>query len=101
MKRLKNIEFTFIVLLGVIVAAFLITVLRTQTLSLGYEIAELKKQETHLRQRQLELEADMAMAKRTVREKRLAEKHADGTPYYVIPDAKRVLRVTSSEGEQP
>ena len=77
----------FTICVGVVVIT-----MRSKTYSIGYEIASLKNKEKQLRQRQIELQSDLASTRRMVRDKLLAEQDKLGKPKYILPDPKHVLR---------
>ena len=95
MKKIKNnsviIAIIAIIFLTIIVGIIVIT-MRSKTYSVGYEIANLKAKEKLLRQRQVELQTELAATERNIRDYLLSQKDSNGKPKYILPDPKRVLR---------
>jgi hypothetical protein len=89
---IKKIDVMVVIIFFTISIGVLVITMRSKTYSIGYEIASLKNKENKLRQRQTELQSDLAATQRFVREKLLSEKKPDGTIKYVLPDQQHVLR---------
>lgn len=91
-KLLKKIDAMVVIIFFTIGVRVLVITMRSKTYSIGYEIASLKNKERQLRQRQIELQSDLASARRMVRDKLLAEQDKQGKSKYILPDPKHVLR---------
>lgn len=92
LKLLKKIDAMVIIIFFTICVGVLVITMRSKTYSIGYEIASLKNKERQLRQRQIELQSDLASTKRIIRDKLLAEQDKQGKPKYILPDPNHVLR---------
>lgn len=92
-KILKNFDSIIAIIILTIIVGIIVITMRSKTYSIGYEIADLKAKEKSLRQRQIELQSDLASVERTVRDNLLSQKDSSGKPKYILPDPKRVLRV--------
>ena len=91
-RLLKKIDAMVIIIFFTICVGVVVITMRSKTYSIGYEIASLKNKEKQLRQRQIELQSDLASTRRMVRDKLLAEQDKLGKPKYILPDPKHVLR---------
>jgi hypothetical protein len=92
LKVIKKLDAMVVIIFFTICVGILVITMRSNTYSIGYEIASLKNKEKQLRQRQIELQSDLASTKRMVRDKLLAEQDKLGKPKYILPDPKHVLR---------
>ena len=92
LKFLKGFDAIIAIIFLTIIVGIIVITLRSKTYSVGYEIATLKSKEKLLRQRQVELQSELASTERNVRDNLLAIKDPNGKPKYVLPDPKRVLR---------
>jgi cell division protein FtsL len=91
-KLLKKIDAIVVILIFTICVGVVVITMRSKTYSIGYEIASLKNKEKQFRQRQIELQSELASTQRMVRDKLLTEQDKLGRPKYILPDAKHVLR---------
>ncbi len=91
-KILKKIDAIVVIIIFTICIGVVVITMRSKTYSIGYEIASLKGKENQLRQRQIELQSELASTQRMVRDKLLAEQDKFGKPKYILPDPKHVLR---------
>lgn len=92
LKILKGFDAIIAIIFLTIIVGVIVITMRSKTYSVGYEIASLKSKEKSLRQRQIELQSDLAATERNVRDNLLAQKDSLGKPKYILPDPKRVLR---------
>lgn len=74
---LKKIDASILCFALVVIAAIPVAALRTKTYAVGYELGRLKAEERLLRQKNTELESQLASVQRGVRESRI-KKSADG-----------------------
>ena len=79
-RLLKKIDAMVIIIFFTICVGVVVITMRSKTYSIGYEIASLKNKEKQLRQRQIELQSDLASTRRMVRDKLLAEQDKLGKP---------------------
>ncbi|MES2615197.1 MAG: hypothetical protein V4591_07275 [Bdellovibrionota bacterium] len=91
-RLLKKIDIMLVIIFFTICVGVLVITMHSKTYSIGYEIASLKNKERQLRQRQIELQSDLASTRRMVRDRLLAEQDKFGKPKYILPDQKHVLR---------
>jgi hypothetical protein len=91
-RILKKIDAMVVIIFFTICVGVLVITMRSKTYSVGYEIASLKNKEKQLRQKQIELQSELASTKRMVRDKLLAEQDNAGKPKYILPDQNHVLR---------
>ena len=89
---IKKIDVMVVIIFFTICVGVLVITMRSKTYYIGYEIASLKMTENKLRQRQTELQSDLAITQRLVRDKLLSEKNADGSMKYILPNQQHVLR---------
>jgi cell division protein FtsL len=92
LKILKGFDAIIAIIFLTIIVGIIVITMRSKTYSVGYEIAALKSKEKSLRQRQIELQSDLAATERNVRDNLLAQKDSSGKPKFILPDPKRVLR---------
>ncbi|KAB8030868.1 hypothetical protein [Fluviispira multicolorata] len=93
MKLFKQFDAIIAIIFLTILVGVVVITMRSKTYSVGYEIASLKAKEKSLRQRQVELQSELAATERTVRDNLLAQKDKTGKPKYILPDPKRVMRM--------
>lgn len=89
---IKKIDIMVVIIFFTISVGVVVITMRSKTYSIGYEIAALKSKERQLRQRQIELQTDLASIRRMVRDKLLSEQDKFGKPKYILPDPNHVLR---------
>lgn len=75
----------------VMAAAIPVAALRAKTYSVGYDLGKLKEKERQLRQRNIELQYDLAATERQVREKNMKPGSGDGGELK-LPEPSAVLR---------
>lgn len=92
LKFLKGFDAIIAIIFLTIIVGIIVITMRSKTYSVGYEIANLKAKEKLLRQRQVELQTELAATERNIRDYLLSQKDANGKPKYILPDPKRVLR---------
>lgn len=92
LKYLKGFDAIIAIIFLTIIVGIIVITMRSKTYSVGYEIATLKSKEKILRQRQVELQSELAATERNVRDNLLAQKDSSGKQKYILPDPKRVLR---------
>ena len=92
LKFLKGFDAIIAIIFLTIIVGIIVITMRSKTYSVGYEIANLKAKEKQLRQRQVELQSELAATERNVRDYLLSQKDSNGKPKYILPDPKRVLR---------
>lgn len=92
LKFLKGFDAIIAIIFLTIIVGIIVITMRSKTYSVGYEIANLKAKEKLLRQRQVELQSELAATERSVRDHLLSQKDSSGKPKYILPDPKRVLR---------
>ena len=76
----------------VVIAAIPVAALRTKTYAIGYELGRLKSEEKILRQRNMELQSQLASVQRSVRETRLRSNTPQGQAQLNLPHKNNVLR---------
>jgi len=91
-RLLKKIDAMVVIIFFTICIGVVVITMRSKTYSIGYEIASLKKKENQLRQRQIELQSDLASTRRMVRDKLLSQQDKLGKPKYILPDPTHVIR---------
>ena len=91
-KLLKKIDAMVVIIFFTICIGVVVITMRSKTYSIGYEIASLKNKEKQLRQRQIELQSDLASTRRMVRDKLLSQQDKLGKPKYILPDPTHVIR---------
>lgn len=69
--QLKRIDASLLCFALVVVAAVPVAALRSKTYTIGYELGRLKAEEKQLRQRNVELQSQLASIQRAVRENHL------------------------------
>ncbi|MEY4065864.1 MAG: hypothetical protein RIR26_2072 [Pseudomonadota bacterium] len=88
----------------VVIAAIPVAALRTKTYAIGYELGRLKSEEKILRQRNMELQSQLASVQRSVRETRLKTGASSGQAQLNLPQKNNVLRpdhaITESGNER-
>lgn len=90
--NLKKIDASILCFALVVVAAIPVAALRTKTYAIGYELGRLKSEERQLRQKNTELESELASVQRSVRESKI-KKTADGqTSVLNLPSQSDVIR---------
>lgn len=95
--NLKQIDASLLCFALVVIAAIPVAALRTKTYAIGYELGRLKAEERTLRQRNTELESQLASVQRTVRDARLKTGvHLEQTQLN-LPSKANVLRPQRSE----
>jgi len=92
LKFLKGFDAIIAIIFLTIIVGIIVITMRSKTYSVGYEIASLKAKEKLLRQRQVELQSELAATEKNVRDNLLSQKDANGKSKYILPDPKRVLR---------
>ncbi len=92
LKFLKGFDAIIAIIFLTIIVGIIVITMRSKTYSVGYEIANLKAKEKLLRQRQVELQTELAATERNIRDYLLSQKDSNGKPKYILPDPKRVLR---------
>ncbi len=89
---MKKIDALVVIIIFTICVGISVITMRSKTYTIGYEIANLKNKEKQLRQRQIEIQTELASTQRTMRDKLLSEADSQGNPRYILPDQKHVLR---------
>ncbi|MGY3803148.1 hypothetical protein ACWNT8_03675 [Pigmentibacter ruber] len=92
LKFLKGFDAIIAIIFLTIIVGIIVITMRSKTYSVGYEIASLKAKEKLLRQRQVELQSELAATEKNVRDNLLSQKDINGKSKYILPDPKRVLR---------
>ncbi|WGL61447.1 hypothetical protein QEJ31_07575 [Pigmentibacter sp. JX0631] len=92
LKFLKGFDAIIAIIFLTIIVGIIVITMRSKTYSVGYEIASLKAKEKLLRQRQVELQSELAATEKSVRDNLLSQKDINGKSRYILPDPKRVLR---------
>lgn len=90
-RWLKQIDsIVFVLILTIIIGVAVIT-LRSKTYSVGYEIAKLKAKEKNLREKNTELRIQLSQQQRSLRERLLNTRNAEGKKKFVFPDTEHVI----------
>ncbi len=76
----------------VIIAAIPVTILRTKTYAIGYELAKLKEKERAQRQRSNELQSLLAAAQHSVRDRYLSQTGSSDFKKLSLPETEAVFR---------
>ena len=69
----KKLDASILCFALVVVAAIPVAALRTKTYAIGYELGRLKSEELQLRQKNTELESQLASVQRSVRESKIGK----------------------------
>ena len=91
-KLLKKIDAIVIIIIFTICVGVAVITMRSNTYTIGYEIAALKNKEKQLHQRQSEIKTEIASTQRYVRDNLLAQQNKQGKTKYILPDASHVIR---------
>ena len=92
----KRIDASLLCFALVVLAAVPVAALRTKTYSIGYELGRLKSEEKLLRQRNVELQTQLASVQRAVRDSRL-KNAGQGKPAQLnLPSQTNVWRPQSA-----
>ncbi|MBX9702978.1 MAG: hypothetical protein K2X39_02375 [Silvanigrellaceae bacterium] len=86
---MRRVDFLVLLYFGVIFSAVGVIALRSNTISIGYDIAKTKQKELQLKQTQLELQAELASLEKSIRETMLFKKENDK---FILPEANNVIR---------
>ncbi len=89
---MKRIDASLLCFALVVVAAIPVAALRSKTYSIGYELGRLKSDEKHLRQRNVELQSQLASVQRTVRDNHLKSNPAGRENQLNLPSKTNVWR---------
>jgi hypothetical protein len=95
--NLKQIDASLLCFALVVIAAIPVAALRTKTYAIGYELGRLKAEERTLRQRNTELESQLASVQRSVRDARLKTGVNPEQSQLNLPSKANVLRPQRSE----
>jgi len=90
--NLKRLDASLLCFALVVVAAIPVAALRTKTYAIGYELGRLKSEEKQLRQRNTELQGQLASVQRAVRDSRLRNQTNGGQVELNLPSKSNVLR---------
>ena len=96
-KIIKKIDIIVAIIIFTICIGVVVITMRSKTYHIGYEIAELKRKEKNLREKQIELQSELAEVQRSVRDKLLAEKDKQGKPKFLLPDQRYVIQTTHKD----
>jgi cell division protein FtsL len=96
LRIIKKIDVIIVIIFFTILVGIAVVTMRSETYTIGYEIAHLKTKERNLRQRQTELLSELAFAERTIRDRLLSQTTPDGKQKYILPDRNHVLKETTS-----
>ncbi|MEN9824991.1 MAG: hypothetical protein RI953_736 [Pseudomonadota bacterium] len=88
----KRIDASLLCFALVVIAAVPVAALRSKTYSVGYELGRLKSEEKMLRQRNVDLQSQLAALQKNVRENRLKSNSSDGQPKLNLPSKANVWR---------
>ncbi|MFZ9519168.1 MAG: hypothetical protein ACO3A4_01700 [Silvanigrellaceae bacterium] len=91
----KRIDASLLCFALVVIAAVPVAALRSKTYSVGYELGRLKSEEKSLRQRNVDLQSQLAALQKNVRENRLKANDGDGQPKLNLPAKSNVWRANS------
>jgi TolA-binding protein len=89
---LRTLDASLLCFALVVIAAIPVAALRTKTYAIGYELGRLKSEEKLLRQRNTELQSQLASVQRSVRETRLRSGTSQGQAQLNLPQKQNVLR---------
>ncbi|NBO37181.1 hypothetical protein EBU99_01215 [bacterium] len=92
----KRIDASLLCFALVVLAAIPVAALRTKTYGIGYELGRLKTEERQLRQKNIDLQSQLAAVQRTVRESRLKTSTNSGVSQLNLPSKTNVLRPSNS-----
>jgi len=99
-KHLRRIDASLLCFALVVIAAIPVAALRSKTYSIGYELGRLKSEEKHLRQRNVELQSQLASVQRSVRESHLKNNQGGKQTQLNLPAKTNVWR-PQSDSSQP
>ncbi len=99
-KYLRRIDASLLCFALVVIAAIPVAALRSKTYSIGYELGRLKSEEKHLRQRNVELQSQLASVQRSVRESHLKNNQGSKQTQLNLPAKSNVWR-PQSDSSQP
>lgn len=88
----KRIDASLLCFALVVVAAVPVAALRSKTYSIGYELGRLKSEEKLLRQRNVELQSQLATVQRSVRDNQLKTTVAGKPTQLNLPSKTNVWR---------
>lgn len=89
---LKRVDASILCFALVVIAAIPVAALRTKTYAVGYELGRLKAEERLLRQRNTELEGQLASVQRSVRESKIHKKADGHSSQLNLPSQSNVIR---------
>ena len=95
--RFRNLDASLLCFALVVVAAIPVAALRTKTYSIGYELGRLKSEERMLRQKNIELEGQLASVQRIVRESRTGASTRGKNSQLNLPSKSDVLRPQNNQ----
>jgi hypothetical protein len=88
----KKVDASILCFALVVVAAIPVAALRTKTYALGYELGRLKAEERTLRQKNMELEGQLASVQRSVRESQVRGTSKEPRSQLSLPSQSDVIR---------
>lgn len=91
----KKVDASILCFALVVVAAIPVAALRTKTYALGYELGRLKAEERNLRQKNMELESQLASVQRSVRESKVRGTSKESVSQLSLPSQSDVIRPQS------
>lgn len=97
--NLKRIDASLLCFALVVLAAIPVAALRTKTYAIGYELGRLKSEERLLRQKNTELQGQLASVQRSVRDAKLKNTNSDGEVQLKLPAKTNVLRPQNVSNE--
>jgi hypothetical protein len=101
--NLRKIDASLLCFALVVLAAIPVAALRTKTYAIGYELGRLKSEERQLRQKNTELQGQLASVQRSVRDAKLKTRNNENEAQLKLPAKTNVLRPQklSDELENP
>ncbi|MBM3382044.1 MAG: hypothetical protein FJY29_06335 [Betaproteobacteria bacterium] len=90
--NIKRIDASLLCFALVVIAAIPVAALRTKTYAIGYELGRLKSEERQLRQKNTELQGQLASVQRSVRDAKLKNTNNENEAQLKLPAKTNVLR---------
>ena len=89
--KFPKIDASIVCFAMVVLAAIPVATLRTKTYAIGYELGKLKETERTLRQKNIELQSDLASVQRSIRDRHLSRSTKAEPGKLQLPGADSVI----------
>lgn len=91
----RKTDFILFILIFTVLVGIVVITLRSKTYSVGYEIAKLKKEEKHLRQRKIELKTQLTSLQKHIRDMYIQKARESGHHPLFFPERDHVIYLQS------